>query len=43
MESRNEIERYLIDSCRDSNDDKVYILNWCKHNALEYKIFSNVS
>jgi len=43
MENRNEIERYLIDSCRDSNDDKINILNWWKNNASEYKIFSNVS
>jgi hypothetical protein len=28
VENKNEVERYLIDSCEDSNDDKLDILGW---------------
>jgi hypothetical protein len=28
VESENEVERYLIDSCEDSNADKLCILGW---------------
>jgi len=28
VESGNEVERYLIDSCEDSNTDKLCILGW---------------
>ena len=42
MENRNEVRRYLINSCRDSNDDKLDILGCWKINALKYKIILKV-
>jgi hypothetical protein len=28
VESRNEVERYLVDGCDDPNNDKLDILGW---------------
>jgi hypothetical protein len=28
VENRNEVEMYLVDSCEDSNDNKLDILGW---------------
>jgi hypothetical protein len=43
VESRNKIERYLVDSCKDPNNDKLDILGWWKRNASKYKILSKIS
>jgi len=43
VKNRNEVERYLIDSCEDLNDDKLDILGWWKKNASKYKILSKVA
>jgi hypothetical protein len=43
VESKNEVKRYLIDICEDSNNGKLCILSWWKHNILKYNIFSKVS
>jgi hypothetical protein len=43
VENKNEVERYLIDGCEDSNDDKLDILGWWKSNALKYKTLSKVA
>jgi hypothetical protein len=43
MENRNKVERYLIDGCKDPNDDKLDILCWWKINASKYKILSKVA
>jgi len=42
VESRNEVEGYLIDSCEDFNADKLCILGWWKHNILKYNILSKI-
>jgi hypothetical protein len=43
VKNRNKVERYLIDSCEDLNDDKLDILGWWKSNASKYKILSKVA
>jgi hypothetical protein len=43
VESENEVERYLIDSCEDFNNNNLYILSWRKYNILKYNILSKVS
>jgi hypothetical protein len=43
VENRNEVERYLVDGCEDSNDDKLDILGWWKINASKYKILSKLT
>jgi hypothetical protein len=43
VENKNEVERYLIDSCEDPNNDKLDILGWWKSNSLRYKTLSKVA
>ena len=43
LENLNEVERYLVDDCEDSNDDKLDILRWWKSNASKYKILLKVA
>jgi len=43
LENRNEVERYLVNGCEDSNDDKLDILGWWKINASKYKILLKVA
>jgi hypothetical protein len=43
VESRNEVERYLVDGCDDPNNDKLDILGWWKRRDLKYKILSKIS
>jgi hypothetical protein len=43
VENRNEVERYLVDSYEDPNNDKLDILGWWKINASKYKILSKVA
>jgi len=43
VENKNEVERYLIDSCEDPDNDKLDILGWWKSNALRYKTLSKVA
>ena len=42
VENRQKVERYLINDCEDSNDDKLEVLGWWKYNASKYKIFLKV-
>ena len=43
VEDKNKVERYLIDGCKDPNDDKLDILGWWKSNALKYKTLSKIA
>jgi hypothetical protein len=43
VKNRNEVERYLINSCEDSNDNKLDILGWWKSNASKYKILLKIA
>ena len=43
MENINEIEKFLVDGCEDSNDDKLDILGWWKCNVSKYNILLKVA
>ena len=43
VENINEIEKFLVDGCEDSNDDKLDILGWWKCNVSKYNILLKVA
>jgi hypothetical protein len=43
VENINEIEKFLVDGCEDSNDDKLDILDWWKCNVSKYNILLKVA
>lgn len=43
MESKNEIEWYLINNCENLNNYSLYILGWLRYNTFKYKIYSKMT
>jgi hypothetical protein len=43
VENINEIGKFLVDGCEDSNDDKLDILGWWKCNVSKYNILLKVA
>jgi hypothetical protein len=43
MESKNEIEWYLINDWEGPNNYSLYILGWLRLNALKYKVYSKMT